>query len=234
MIRSGKLYVYNNGDLFFSVKRETSDVWLYVIRNLSRCYWTYLYDKEKMSIGYEKSKSMFSMLEKKIEKGCTTDELEKELCPEDFCPLIFEDYHCMDVWYREKQPAYIKTLHIEGRKIRFIVSMQFNKWKVYLQLPYIRVPILQKYNSEKVAVQHLRQFILSVDTPELTRFADIFEYVKEKMREVEKEAFSLENQREELTAMYRKQKWFCTGIPFTVDDIMQEMSREYHRVKQAF
>lgn len=94
--------------------------------------------------------------------------------------------------------------------------------------------IFNKYNSEKVAVQHLRQFILSVDTQELTRFADIFEYVKEKMREVEKEAFSLENQREELTAMYRKQKWFCTGIPFTVDDIMQEMSREYHRVKQAF
>ena len=44
----------------------------------------------------------------------------------------------------------------------------------------------------------------------------------------------MENQREELTAMYRKQKWFCTGIPFTTDYIMQEMSREYHRVKQAF
>ena len=233
VIRNGKLYVYNSGVLLFSVKRDTAAIWLFVIRNLTRCYWTYLYDKEKMSVAYEKSKSMFSMLKKKIEKGYTADELEKELCPKDFCPLILDNYHCMDVWYREKQPAYIKTLQIEGRTIEFIVSMQFNKWRVYLQLPYIRVSILQKYKSEQEAVQHLRQFILSADSLELTRFADVFEYVKKKLKEVSKETFSVEKQREELTAMYRKQKWFCTGIPFTVDDIMREISEKYLRIKQT-
>lgn len=101
-MRNDKLHVYHRGGRLFTVNRGTAAIWLKVVKELERFEKTYLYSESKMEMQYEQEKTMFSMLQGRIDEGISFESLEAELIPKDFEPLILEDYHCAEMWQMDR------------------------------------------------------------------------------------------------------------------------------------
>lgn len=102
VLRNDKLHVYHRGGRLFTVNRGTAAIWLKVVKELERFEKTYLYSESKMEMQYEQEKTMFSMLQGRIDEGISFESLEAELIPKDFEPLILEDYHCAEMWQMDR------------------------------------------------------------------------------------------------------------------------------------
>lgn len=223
VLRNKSLTVYNYGKKLFDTTQENASIWLFVIKNLERFINTYLYSEERLDINYGNKKKMFAMLSERIVQGCTIEELDRELRPVEFVPMLLRDDHCMDVWYRPERPAYKKILEIGNRKITFIVSKSYRKWKIRIQLPYIRVGLLGEYSSEKKAMDILRSFCKE-NRVLLERYAEVFVYV-EKLFELMKDDknFDIANCKEKLEQMYKEKPWLHIGDYFSVEEIIKEL-----------
>lgn len=232
VLREDRLFVYNWGELLFSVRRDTADIWLFIIQNLKRIYLAYLYSEEKLCIAYEKEEKMFAQLQKRIEAGCTIEELESELPPADYDPMILYDDHCMDATYEPDRPAYLKRLEVNNMEIQFIVTKEDKEWRITLQLPYMRTPILNKYSSEASAVADLRRFVCK-NTEQVVSFTKVYKYVKKQLGAMRKmETFDGQVYRKELLDMYDVQPWLGSQEGFSIDIIIRELSdswKRYHK-----
>ena len=228
-LNGGVLFIYYYGNLLFSATRETADKWLFVVRNLRRCYNTYLYSQSMLEIDYGQKRKMFSGLKSRIEDGLLPEELDMELRPPEYVPVILDDVHLVDVWHREDKPAYIKRLHINGRIINFIAAKHFSKWQISMQLPFIRSPILSEHNSEKGAMTELRDFVRS-HLDELDRFAEVYDYVEQMLKAAQTDtAFDVAGLVDSLKKMYAERKWFTTDS-FTISAISGEA---YNALRRA-
>lgn len=228
VLRGDQLRLYYRGRLLFTADQDTVERWLYVARNLHRFENTYLYSEDKLNMEYEKTGMMFSKLGAQIQEGCSIEDLEKELRPKDFIPMTLDDYHCVDVWHRPEAPAYIKRLKVQEQIVEFIVNKPYGKWGVCLQLPYIRVPILGDYRSEKAAVEAIRQ-LARKHPDELARFAQISRYVKKSMKALQDGAdFDWEKQQKTLESMYEEAPWFGANH-FGIQDILHELMGIWRR-----
>lgn len=76
--------------------------------------------------------------------------------------MDLSDNHTMDVWHRSDAPAYLKFLKFKdiANEIKFIASLEFGKWRVAIQLPYIRIPLsVQPARTETGVMKNLREYI---------------------------------------------------------------------------
>lgn len=227
VLRGENLYVYSCGDRLFTVNHGTADIWLKVIRQLERFEKTHLYSERRMEMQYDQEKRMFSMLQKRIDEGVLFESLEEELIPKDFEPLLLDDYHCVEVW-RMDRVSYKKPLRIKGHEIVFFAERDYGKWRVLIQLPYVRNEILYGYANEKRAMEALRGFIRE-HQEELERFAVIFEYIKRLLKEAcEQEDFDLKAAKEKISSMYLEKPWYCASS-FSPEDIIKEIYGAWRR-----
>lgn len=223
VLQDKSLIVYNYGKKLFDTTQENAYIWLFVVKNFKRFIDTYLYSEERLDINYCNEKKMFAMLSERIAKGCTIEELDKELRPIEFMPMLLRDDHCMDVWYRPERPAYKKILQIGNRKITFIVSKSYGKWEIHIQLPYVRVGLLKKYPSESETMDALRSFC-GEKRVLLERYAEVFVYVETLFKAVKKDRnFDFAGCEEKLEQMYKEQPWLHIGNYFSVEEIIKEL-----------
>lgn len=223
VLRGEQLRVYYRGQLLFVADQDTVGRWLYVVRNLGRFENTYLYSEEKLDMEYEKTAEMFSSLGARIQEGCSIEDMEKGLRPKEFVPMTLGDYHCIDVWYRSEAPAYVKWLKVQKQTVEFIVSKLYGKWGISLQLPYMRISLFDDYRSEKAAVEAIRQ-LAREHMDELARFAQVFRYVKERLKALQEGAgVDWKEQQRMLEAMYEEAPWFCADHHFGIRDILFEL-----------
>lgn len=227
VLRNDKLHVYCRGGRLFTVNRGTAAIWLKVIKELERFEKTHLYSESKMEMQYEQEKTMFSMLQGRIDGGISFEVLEAELVAKDFEPLILEDYHCAEMWQMERV-SYKKPLRVKGHEVVFIAARDYGKWNVLIQLPYIRNGILHGYTSEKRAMDALRSFIRE-HQEEWERFAVVFEYVKALLKEAcEQENFDLKAAKQKILDMYLEEPWYCASS-FKPEDIIREIYGAWRR-----
>lgn len=227
VLRNEKLHVYCRGGRLFTVNRGTAAIWLRVIKELERFEKTHLYSESRMEMQYEQEKTMFSMLQGRIDEGMSFEALEAELVVKDFEPLILEDYHCAEMWQMNRV-SYKKPLRVKGREVVFIATQDYGKWSVLIQLPHMRNRVLYGYTSEKRAMDALRSFIRE-HQEEWERFAVVFEDVKRLLKEAsEQEYFDLKAAKEKISGMYLEEPWYCASS-FKPEDINREIYSTWRR-----
>lgn len=110
-------------------------------------------------------KNIASQIDDPQLKKSLQDSQGKDLIPTDLLPQTYSDFelyddHCVDVWYRDDAPSYRKMLSIRGiGDIKFIATWRYSQWKIYIQLPYVRVAILGAFKTETAAMKKLRELI---------------------------------------------------------------------------
>lgn len=158
VLKNNTLRVYYYGKLLFVVKKDTANKWINAIKRTNELYNHYLYSNEKLRILYENERQMWRQLQAKFDSG-------KDLIPTDLLPQTYSDFelyddHCVDVWYLYGTPSYEKKLSIRGiGDIKFIATWKYSQWKIYIQLPYVRVAVLGEFKTETAAMKKLRELI---------------------------------------------------------------------------
>lgn len=180
VLRGKKLYVYYFGRRLFSTDRDHAGAWAEVARKLGRFEDRYIYSEDLLDYDWTKGSGMFRELAGKIESGMTYSDLEKDLRPENFAPAILEDYHTIAAGYTDRNPIYQKRWKKGDAAVTFITEKKGNKWNVCIQLPYIRMPVLTYYTSEKAAVNAIRDLVKEKET-EMVRFSNVFQRVQDCM-----------------------------------------------------
>mgnify|MGYP000611285042 CR=1 FL=1 len=216
-----KLVVYHHGKRLFALSRKEAPRWLYFVQNLSKLIDGWIYSQEKLNYEWENYGAMFHFIEEKIKLGMDEKELHYYM-RENREPLsFFSDSHLMDAWYRPEKPAYQKVWKKGMNTVEFIVSKEWNKWQVYVQLPFCRSRIMQEYTSEKQACRALLQLIKEQE-PWLINFAKISTYfteISEKIREGKTELKEVEIY---LKEQEKSNPWFLENDNFSVVSIMSE------------
>lgn len=159
IMKCDKLILYKDGSKLCTVRKSTVKNWLSVFQNWELLKIHYLYSSELLNFQDKKESQLYKMFEKRFNNG---DGLTKEdyRVPEHY-GLFLSDYHETDVWHRPDKPAYVKHLDLPNNlSVKFIVSKEFNKWNVCIQLPYVRKTILGGFTSERKAMNALRKWIL--------------------------------------------------------------------------
>lgn len=158
VLKNNTLKVYYYGKLLFVVKKDTANKWIDAIKHTNELYNHYLYSNEKLRILYENEHQMWRQLQTRFDSG-------EDLTPTDLLPQTYSDFelyddHCVDIWYLYDTPSYEKQLSIRGvGDIKFIATWKYSQWKLYIQLPYVRVAILGAFKTETAAMKKLRELI---------------------------------------------------------------------------
>ena len=152
VLTNSSLSIYNFGKFLFRTNKEHAKTWLEVINNLDRFELAYLYSEDKLCYQWNQYHTMFRDIARKINEGKSFQELEQLLKDKNYIPSLLKDDHLIDVFDMPDRPAYQKRWNKGNASATFIVMREYRKWKVLLQLPFCRIPILSDYSIEKKAV----------------------------------------------------------------------------------
>ena len=233
VLKNNTLKVYYYGKLLFVVKKDTANKWIDAIKHTNELYNHYLYSNEKLRILYENEYQMWRQQQTRFDSG-------EDLTPTDLLPQKYSDFklyddHCVDVWYRDDAPSYEKMLRIRGvGDIKFIAKCRYGQWKICIQLPYVRVAILDKFKTETAAMKKLRELIRE-RTDDLKKFAIIagkYKKITESMRtEISngKDMRSFDDFIKDFQDYLDTHTWFTASRCFDKKEIMKELRGTYDR-----
>lgn len=160
VIGKSNLTIYEYGKKLCIVKEDTVSQWRNVFKNQEVLEKHYLYDDEMLNINYKKRPNMYRDMEKKFNQGgaLTASDFEEPK----HMNLLLSNEHVVDVWHRYDKPSYVKNLSLgSGMTVKFILAKEYSKWRIYIQLPYIRKRALfEEFTSEKKAMEALRKWII--------------------------------------------------------------------------
>lgn len=213
VLRSGNLTVYHFGKKLFTVTPGTADKWLSVVQRQDAFENHFLYSEELLNYNWKKWDAMFPKINE-------MDDMDIPSYEEKIC---LNDFHMMDCWYREKSKAYVKTLELPNGSMKFIVAQCPSKWHIYLQLPYIRIPVLLEYSSERAAMNNLRDFIRKVPVENLTNFVFVFQKWGELMEKLREREISFEEAKREIDEL--EGDWLFSHINFSKAAIISSLRR---------
>ena len=160
VLKGNLLKVYNYGKLFITITRETATEWVYLCDNEHLINDSLLYSDKKLRHEYSKEFSVYRYLQKQLDAGIKAVDIVFPVKRYSYMDL--SDNHTMDVWHRSDAPAYLKFLKFKdiANEIKFIASLEFRKWRVAIQLPYIRIPLsVQPARTETGVMKNLREYI---------------------------------------------------------------------------
>lgn len=160
VLKGNLLKVYNYGKLFITITRETATEWVYLCDNEHLINDSLLYSDKKLRHEYSKEFSVYRYLQKQLDAGIKAVDIVFPVKRYSYMDL--SDNHTMDVWHRSDAPAYLKFLKFKdiANEIKFIASLEFGKWRVAIQLPYIRIPLsVQPARTETGVMKNLREYI---------------------------------------------------------------------------
>lgn len=240
VLTNNKLKVYHFGKILFTITKESATKWCHALQHYEELYAHFLYSPLCLRTLYEKEGKMWKILQNKFDAG--EDLVAEDLKAAEFADLELEDYHTVDCWHRQDAPAYQKFLHIGGvrKEIKFVVSYRFHSWNVCIQLPYVRIGILNGYSfkTETAAMKMVRTFIRN-HADELRCFAivsEMYDEIAETFREgtedytnrlIEGENF--EEHTKELIEYLSLHKWYTANGYFTEKNILTELYHLYDR-----
>lgn len=213
-----KLKAYNHGKLLFCTKREDAEIWLKVCENMERFIDTYVYSKDSLSYDWKKRIPMFRMISQKIEEGISFEEMEKDLVSEDFIPCFLETNHLIDVFYAHDHPAYVRKYKKDGKSVTFITS-KYGKWKIRVQLPFIRAHILSAYTSLRKADEALLDFCKENEAA-LESFYEVTDYYEQLKKQG---SFVPAKVRATLEEREKEKPWLLHNTSFSIDKILENL-----------
>ena len=155
-------------------------------------------------------------------------DLEQLLKDKNYIPSLLKDDHLIDVFDMPNRPAYQKRWNKGNASATFIVMREYRKWKVFLQLPFCRIPILSVYTSEKKAVEEIRQLIISKE-PEMESFSEIFQLIEKYKTDPTIQEKDLNGLRKLLENKEQQRPWFAHQSRFTIDWIIEELLQRMSR-----
>ncbi len=228
VLTNNNLSIYNFGKRLFCTNREDAKTWLDVIGALDRFELAYLYSEDKLCYQWNQYHAMFKDIAKKIKEGKSFLDLEQLLKDKNYIPSLLQDEHLIDVFCMPDKPAYQKRWKKGNASATFIVMCEARKWKIFLQLPFCRIPILAEYASESRAVKEIRHLLISKES-EMESFSDVFRlYEKYKKAPMLKEKDLIEL-KGRLEKWERHNPWFAHQNGFAIKRIVDELSRRVKR-----
>lgn len=173
VVKSGKLKIYNYGKLIITITKDTAADWERFTNDFSNISNQMLYSDELLALDFNREPQMYKTLSEMAENHKPFEDI-----PSKYRKYYYLDnYNTVDVWDRPGRPAFQKYLRVsngdDASKVTFILQhgddTYREQWKVFLQLPYIRVQILcgNRFTSQKKAVEHLRSLIKSISPKNL-------------------------------------------------------------------
>lgn len=103
-----------------------------------------------------------------------------------------QDYNLTDIWHTNECPAYQRCLSVThndiSRSITFIIRYEkyLKTWHISLQLPWVRVRILNCCGSQAMAMKMLRDYIRSKDPKDVFAFADICKVYEDQVKNLDR------------------------------------------------
>ena len=228
VLTDSSLSIYNYGKLLFRTNKEHAKIWLEVINSLDRFELAYLYSEDKLCYHWNQYRSMFRDITSKINDGKSFMDLEQLLKDKNYIPSLLKDDHLIDVFSMPGRPAYQKWWNKGDASATFIVIREYGKWKVFLQLHFCRIPILSAYNSEKKAVEAIRQLLISKE-PEMESFSEVVQLIEKYKTNPVIQEKDLMGLRKLLENKEQQSPWFAHEIRFTIDWIIEELLRRMRR-----
>ena len=222
------LSIYNYGKFLFRINKEYAKTWLEVINSLDRFELAYLYSEDKLCYHWNQYRSMFRDIAQKINEGKSFMDLEQLLKDKNYIPSLLKDDHLIDVFHMPGRPAYQKWWNKGDASATFIVMREYGKWKVFLQLPFCRIPILSVYNSEKKAVEAIRQLLISKE-PEMESFSEVVQLIEKYKTDPTIQEKDLTGFRKLLENKEQQRPWFAHQSRFTIDWIIEELLQRMRR-----
>ena len=222
------LSIYNYGKFLFRINKEYAKTWLEVINSLDRFELAYLYSEDKLCYHRNQYHTMFRDIARKINEGKSFIDLEQLLKDKNYIPSLLKDDHLIDVFHMPGRPAYQKWWNKGDASATFIVMREYGKWKVFLQLPFCRIPILSVYNSEKKAVEAIRQLLISKE-PEMESFSEVVQLIEKYKTDPTMQEKDLMGLRKILENKEQQRPWFAHEIRFTIDWIIEELLQRMRR-----
>ena len=228
VLTNSSLSIYNFGKFLFRTKKEHAKTWLEVINSLDRFELAYLYSEDKLCYQWNQYHAMFRDIARKIKEGKSFMDLEQLLKDKNYIPSLLRDDHMMDVFHRPDRPAYQKPWNKGNASATFIVMREYGKWKVFLQLPFCRIPILSVYTSEKKAVEEIRQLLISKE-PEMESFSEVVQLIEKYKTDPTIQEKDLTGFRKLLENKEQQRPWFAHQSRFTIDWIIEELFQRMRR-----
>lgn len=243
VLKGNLLKVYNYGKLFITITRDTAEEWVYLCDNEHLIDDSLLYSDEKLRHEYSKEFSVYRYLQKQLDAGIKAADIVFPVKRYSYMDL--SDNHTMDVWHRSDAPAYLKFLKFKdiANEIKFIASLEFGKWRVAIQLPYIRIPLsVQPARTETGVMKNLREYIK--DNENALRD---FLLVSNKYDEVKKQMLSdseinsmtdvsvnnmrpFVEYREQFEAFVKGKNWLFQTSHFSINRAIVHLREEYDRL----
>lgn len=243
VLKGNLLKVYNYGKLFITITRDTAEEWVYLCDNEHLIDDSLLYSDEKLRHEYSKEFSVYRYLQKQLDAGIKAVDIVFPVKRYSYMDL--SDNHTMDVWHRSDAPAYLKFLKFKdiANEIKFIASLEFGKWRVAIQLPYIRIPLsVQPARTETGVMKNLREYIK--DNENALRD---FLLVSNKYDEVKKQMLSdseinsmtdvsvnnmrpFVEYREQFEAFVKSKNWLFQTSHFSINRAIVHLREEYDRL----
>ena len=228
VLTNSSLSIYNFGKFLFRTNKEHAKTWLEVINNLDRFELAYLYSEDKLCYQWNQYHTMFRDIARKINEGKSFQELEQLLKDKNYIPSLLKDDHLIDVFDMPDRPAYQKRWNKGNASATFIVMREYRKWKVLLQLPFCRIPILSDYSSEKKAVEEIRQLLINKEL-EMESFSEVFRLIEKYKIDPTTQEEDLTELRELLENKEQQSPWFAHQSRFTIERIMEEVLQRMRR-----
>lgn len=228
VLTNSNLSIYNFGKFLFRTNKEYAKTWLEVINSLDRFELAYLYSEDKLCYQWNQYHTMFRDIARKINEGKSFKELEQLLKDKNYIPSLLKDDHLIDVFDMPDRPAYQKRWNKGNASATFIVMREYRKWKVLLQLPFCRIPILSDYSSEKKAVEEIRQLLINKEL-EMESFSEVFRLIEKYKTDPTTQEEDLTELRELLENKEQQSPWFAHQSRFTIERIMEELLQRMRR-----
>lgn len=243
VLKGDLLKVYNYGKLFITITRDTAAEWVYLCDNEHLIDDSLLYSDEKLTYEYSKKFSVYRYLQKQLDAG--TKAVDIVFSVKRYSYMDLSDYHTMDVWYRSDSPAYLKFLKFKNiaYKIKFIVSLEFGKWRVAIQLPYIRITLsVQPARSEAKIMKNLREYIKNNEDALRDFLLVSNKYHEVKMQMLSDSGMtgmadievnnmkSFVEYREQFESFVKDKNWLFQTSHFSVDRAIIHLREEYNRL----
>lgn len=188
VVVSSKLKIYNRGKLIITITKDTAADWTNFAYNFEEIRSQLLYSDDLLSLDWRKEPEIYKELAMmaKEHRPFQTIQSKYRDCYE------LQDYNHVDAWHTNECPAYQKCLSVTHndiyRTITFIIRYEkyLKTWHISLQLPWVRVRILNSCSSQAMAMKMLRDYIRSKDPKDVFAFADICKVYEDQVKNLDR------------------------------------------------
>lgn len=188
VITAGKLKIYNYAKLLITITKDTAADWAAFASEFEDIQRQMLYSDELLELDWRKELEMYKELDMMAKEHRPFQAIHSKYrdCYE------LQDYNLTDVWHTSECPAYQRCLSVTyndiSRSITFIIRYEkyLKTWHISLQLPWVRVRILNCCGSQAMAMKMLRDYIRSKDPKDVFAFADICKVYEDQVKNLDR------------------------------------------------